>query len=135
MQSLEEMLERTVIDRSQLIMDIFSRRASTLQAKLQVELAQLRYTFPRLKRMWTHLSRYEGGIGMRGPGETQLESDKRLIQRRINKLQRRLQEIENRKEVSLRRRRDDLVIALVGYTNVGKSTLLNRLTGLSLIHI
>lgn len=129
--NLEKMIECTVIDRSQLIMDIFSRRASTLQAKLQVELAQLRYTFPRLKRMWTHLSRYEGGIGMRGPGETQLESDKRLIQRRINKLQRRLQEIENRKEVSLRRRRDDLVIALVGYTNVGKSTLLNRLTGSS----
>ena len=127
--NLEEMLERTVIDRSQLIMDIFAHRASTLQAKLQVELAQLKYTFPRLKRMWTHLSRYEGGIGMRGPGETQLESDKRLIQRRILKLQQRLDEIELRKEASLRRRRDDLVIALVGYTNVGKSTLLNHLTG------
>jgi GTP-binding protein HflX len=127
--NIEKMVECTVIDRSQLIMDIFSRRASTLQAKLQVELAQLRYTFPRLKRMWTHLSRYEGGIGMRGPGETQLESDKRLIQRRILKLQSRLKEIEQRKDVSLRQRRDDLVIALVGYTNVGKSTLLNRLTG------
>ncbi len=126
--NLEQTVKRTVIDRTQLILDIFARRASTLQAKLQVELAQLRYMFPRLKRMWTHLSRYEGGIGMRGPGETQLETDKRLIQRRIRILRRKLSEIEDRSERALSRDRRDLVIALVGYTNVGKSTLLNRLT-------
>ncbi len=127
--NLEKFFRCKVVDRSQLILDIFARRASTQQAKLQVELAQLQYTFPRLKRMWTHLSRYEGGIGTRGPGETQLETDKRLMQRRIQKLTCKLQEIEERKEVSLRHRKNDLVIALVGYTNVGKSTLLNRLTG------
>ena len=127
--NLEKASKRTVLDRSQLIMDIFSQRADTNQAKLQVELAQLRYSLPRLKRMWTHLSRYEGGIGMRGPGETQLETDKRLIGRRIQKLQRQLKRIEKRKETSLEHRQNEFVVALVGYTNAGKSTLLNRLTG------
>jgi GTP-binding protein HflX len=127
--TLEEMTERKVVDRSQLIMDIFSQRARTRQAKLQVELAQLRYSMPRLKRMWTHLSRYEGGIGMRGPGETQLEEDKRIISRRIQKLERDLKDLEGRKETSLDHRRNEFVAALVGYTNAGKSTLLNRLTG------
>lgn len=127
--NLEKLTSRKVVDRSQLIMDIFSQRARTKQAKLQVELAQTRYTLPRLKRLWTHLSRFEGGIGMRGPGETQLEEDKRILGRRIQKLQRELRAIEHRKEVSIRHRKDEFVVALVGYTNAGKSTLLNRLTG------
>ncbi|MCZ6793464.1 MAG: GTPase HflX [Planctomycetota bacterium] len=127
--NLEKITNRTIIDRSQLIMDIFARRARTHQAKLQVELAQLRYSAPRLKRLWTHLSRYEGGIGMRGPGETQLETDKRLISKRIQKLVRELKAIERRKETALLHRRNEFVVALVGYTNAGKSTLLNTLTG------
>jgi GTP-binding protein HflX len=127
--NLEEITERKVVDRSQLIMDIFSQRARTRQAKLQVELAQLRYSLPRLKRMWTHLSRFEGGIGMRGPGETQLEEDKRMIGRRVQKLEKELRGIEGRKESSFVHRRAEFVVALVGYTNAGKSTLLNRLTG------
>ena len=127
--NLEKITGRHVVDRSQLIMDIFSQRARTRQAKLQIELAQLRYTLPRLKRMWTHLSRYEGGIGMRGPGETQLEEDKRLIKKRIQKLKRQLVQLEGQRENMLENRRSEYVIALVGYTNAGKSTLLNRLTG------
>ena len=127
--NLEELTGRKVVDRSQLIMDIFSQRARTAQAKLQVELAQLRYTFPRLKRMWTHLSRFEGGIGMRGPGETQLEEDKRIIERRIQKLEKALERLEERKETALVHRRGEFVVSLVGYTNTGKSTLLNKLTG------
>ncbi|MBI4606393.1 MAG: GTPase HflX [Planctomycetes bacterium] len=127
--NLEEATRRKVVDRSQLIMDIFSQRARTKQAKMQVELAQLKYTMPRLKRLWTHLSRFEGGIGMRGPGETQLEEDKRIIERKIQKLARDLEAIEVRRESSFVHRRNEFVIALVGYTNAGKSTLLNRLTG------
>jgi GTP-binding protein HflX len=127
--NLEKLTGRKVVDRSQLIMDIFSQRARTRQAKLQVELAQLRYSLPRLKRMWTHLSRFEGGIGMRGPGETQLEEDKRMIGRRIQKLDHELRDLEGRKETAFLHRRGEFVIALVGYTNAGKSTLLNRLTG------
>ena len=110
-------------------MDIFSVRACTRQSRLQVELAQLRYSLPRLKRMWTHLSRFEGGIGMRGPGETQLEEDKRIIGRRIQKLERELKNLAKQKEASVGHRRGEFVVALVGYTNAGKSTLLNRLTG------
>jgi GTP-binding protein HflX len=127
--NLEKITERKVIDRSQLIMDIFSVRACTRQSRLQVELAQLRYSLPRLKRMWTHLSRFEGGIGMRGPGETQLEEDKRIIGRRIQKLERELKNLAKQKEASVGHRRGEFVVALVGYTNAGKSTLLNRLTG------
>ena len=127
--NLEKLTERKVVDRSQLIMDIFSQRARTRQAKLQVELAQLKYSLPRLKRLWTHLSRFEGGIGMRGPGETQLEEDKRIIQRRIQKLEHQLREIQSRKETSFVHRRGEFVVAIVGYTNAGKSTLLNKLTG------
>jgi len=127
--NLEKLSERTVIDRSQLIMDIFASRAQTHQAKLQVEAAQLRYSLPRLKRLWTHLSRYEGGIGMRGPGEKQLETDKRIIRRRVQKMMRELKSIEKRKESTLFQREKEFVVALVGYTNAGKSTLLNKLTG------
>jgi len=127
--NLEKVTSRMVIDRSQLIMDIFSRRAHTRQAKIQVELAQMRYSLPRLKRLWTHLSRYEGGIGMRGPGETQLEEDKRIIRRRIQTLKGRLKKLEGQDENLHESRRGEFVIALVGYTNAGKSTLLNRLTG------
>ncbi len=127
--NLEKISRRKVVDRSQLILDIFARRARTKQAKLQVELAQLRYSLPRLKRMWAHLSRFEGGIGMRGPGETQLETDKRIIRRRIERLERQLATIHRRNEAILRNRWNGFVIAIVGYTNAGKSTLLNRLTG------
>jgi GTP-binding protein HflX len=127
--NLEKVTSRTVIDRSELIMDIFSQRACTPQARLQVELAQLRYSLPRLKRLWTHLSRYQGGIGMRGPGEKQLEEDKRLIRRRIQLLTRKLKRLEGKNETAAAQRESEFVIALVGYTNTGKSTLLNRLTG------
>ena len=126
--NIEKITEKTVIDRSQLIMDIFAQRAQTPQARLQVELAQLRYSLPRLKRMWTHLSRYEGGIGMRGPGEKQLETDKRLIGRRIQKMVRDLKHIERRNQVAIENRSEEFVVALAGYTNAGKSTLLNTLT-------
>jgi GTP-binding protein HflX len=127
--NLEKASERTVVDRSQLIMDIFARRAQTHQARLQVELAQLRYSLPRLKRMWTHLSRYEGGIGMRGPGEKQLETDKRIVRKRISRMVRELALIEKRKESTREGRGREFVVAVVGYTNAGKSTLLNALTG------
>ena len=126
--NLERMTGRRVIDRSELILDIFALRARTRQARVQVELAQLEYLRPRLRRMWTHLERYEGGIGMRGPGETQLEIDRRLIDRRIRDLKRDLERIEKQKRVERQARRNVFRVALVGYTNVGKSTLLNRLT-------
>ncbi len=126
--NLERITNRKVVDRSQLIMDIFTQRACTRQAKLQVELAQLRYTLPRLKRMWTHLDRFKAGIGMRGPGETQLEEDKRLISKRIQKLKSQLKKIEERRQNFTTRREQEFVVALVGYTNAGKSTLLNKLT-------
>ena len=126
--NLEKATNRKVVDRTQLIMDIFSQRAQSRQAKLQVELAQLRYSLPRLKRMWTHLDRFKAGIGMRGPGEMQLEEDKRLIGRRIQKLKHELRKLEDRRHASTLRRSNEFVVALVGYTNAGKSTLLNRLT-------
>lgn len=126
--NLEKATSRKVVDRTQLIMDIFSQRARSRQAKLQVELAQLRYSLPRLKRMWTHLDRFKAGIGMRGPGEMQLEEDKRLIGRRIQKLKHELRKLEDKRHASTMRRSNEFVVALVGYTNAGKSTLLNRLT-------
>jgi GTP-binding protein HflX len=126
--NLESALERRVIDRTELILDIFARRAQTRQAKLQVELAQLRYQLPRLKRLWTHLdSQTGGGVGLRGPGETQLETDKRLAGMRIALLEKQLEEIKKQKKVASARRAEFPTAALVGYTNVGKSALLNTL--------
>ncbi|NUO07583.1 MAG: GTPase HflX [Candidatus Brocadia sp.] len=126
--NLEKVIGKKVIDRSELILDIFATRAKTFQAKLQVELAQLEYTRPRLKRMWTHLSRIEGGIGTRGPGEKQLEVDKRIVLRKIHDLRRKLHEIEKRRERLVASRKEFFTVSIVGYTNAGKSTLMNALT-------
>src|SRR5579864_7239089 len=127
--NLEKNLGVKVLDRSELILDIFATRARSIEARLQVELAQLEYSLPRLKRMWTHLSRYKGGIGLRGPGETQLEEDRRLVDHRIRDLRARLVEVQARKEREVRSRREEHTVSLVGYTNAGKSTLMNALTG------
>ena len=126
--NLEKVINKKVIDRSELILDIFATRAKTFQAKLQVELAQLEYTKPRLKRMWTHLSRIEGGIGTRGPGEKQLEVDKRIVARKIQYLRGKLHEIEKRQERLVASRKEFFTVSIVGYTNAGKSTLMNALT-------
>ncbi|MDN3510210.1 MAG: GTPase HflX [Candidatus Jettenia sp.] len=126
--NLEKVIGKKVIDRSELILDIFATRAKTFQAKLQVELAQLEYTKPRLKRMWTHLSRIEGGIGTRGPGEKQLEVDKRIISRKIQYLRKKLYEVEKRQERLVSSRKEFFTVSIVGYTNAGKSTLMNALT-------
>lgn len=131
--NLEKLIGVRVIDRSELILDIFAKHARTAQSKLQVELAQLEYELPRLKRMWTHLSRFEGGIGTRGPGEKQLEEDKRVIRDRIHRLKRKLSRIESHREREVSSRRQEFTVSLVGYTNAGKSTLLNRLTGTDVI--
>lgn len=128
LRNIERTLEVKVLDRNNLILDIFASRARTSHAKTQVELAQLQYLLPRLTRMWTHLERQKGGIGMRGPGETQIETDRRIIQQKIALLKTRLSEID--KQMSIQRgNRGQLVrVALVGYTNVGKSTLMNLLS-------
>src|SRR5947199_1724505 len=127
--NIEKATEVKVIDRSELILDIFASRARSMEARLQVELAQLEYSLPRLRRMWTHLSRYKGGIGLRGPGETQLEEDRRLVALRIRDLKARLVEVQARKEREVRSRFEEHTVSLVGYTNAGKSTLMNVLTG------
>ena len=117
-----------VVDRTELILDIFAKHARTRQSKLQVELAQLEYAYTKLKRMWKHLSRIQGGIGFRGPGETQIEVDRRLIRKRTSILKKKLKTIESISITKRKRRKDIISIALVGYTNAGKSTLFNRLT-------
>jgi len=127
--NLERIIDRKVLDRSELILDIFASHARTRQARLQVELAQLEYTLPRLQRMWTHLERYEGGIGVRGPGERQIETDRRLVKQRKSKLKKELDAISARKEREVRARAKQFTVSLVGYTNAGKSTLMNALTG------
>jgi GTP-binding protein HflX len=127
---LEDTLSLRVVDRTQLILDIFAQHARSAEGKLQVELAQLEYNLPRMRGLWQHLERLGGGIGTRGPGETQLESDRRLARRRIALLRRRLRELERRRETQrkARGRAETPLVALAGYTNAGKSTLLNALT-------
>ncbi len=129
--NLENLFARKVLDRTQLILDIFAQRARSREGRLQIELAQLHYLLPRLTRMWTHLSRQTGGIGTRGPGETQLEVDRRRVQERIAKIERELVAVRKTRAVQRqgRKRHQWPVAAVVGYTNAGKSTLLNLLTG------
>ena len=126
--NLEKLFERKVLDRSGLILDIFASHAKTREAKTQVELAQLQYMLPRLTRAWTHLSKQYGGIGTKGPGETQIETDRRIIRTRISKLKENLKKIESHQVTKSAGRKDFITATLVGYTNAGKSTLLNLLT-------
>ncbi|TKJ40717.1 GTPase HflX [candidate division LCP-89 bacterium B3_LCP] len=125
---LEDKIGKRVIDRSGLILDIFARRARSKEARTQVELAQLQYLLPRLTGQWRHLERQAGGIGLRGPGETQLETDRRLVRKRISKLSSDLKRIEKQRSTQRKRRQNTFKVAIVGYTNAGKSTLLNNLT-------
>jgi GTP-binding protein HflX len=133
--NLEQALKTRVLDRNGLILDIFAQRAATFEGKLQVELAQHEHLASRLVRGWTHLERQKGGIGLRGPGETQLETDRRLVSRRIRYLRDRLERVERQREVSRkeRQRADIPTVALVGYTNAGKTTLFNALAGANLV--
>jgi GTP-binding protein HflX len=127
LRNIERELQVKILDRSNLILDIFAGRAQTAQAKTQVELAQLQYLLPRLTRLWTHLERQKGGIGMRGPGETQIESDRRMILDKISLLKDRLKHIDRQNETQRKNRVQLIRVALVGYTNVGKSTIMNML--------
>ncbi|MBU1936964.1 GTPase HflX, partial [bacterium] len=126
--NLEQAWQRRLVDRSGLILDIFAHRARTREACTQVELAQLQYLLPRLTGAWRHLERQRGGIGLRGPGETQLETDRRIVRKRIGVLQRELEHIERTRKTRTSRRKERFRVTLVGYTNVGKSTLMNALT-------
>lgn len=127
LRNIERALECKVLDRTNLILDIFARRAQTAHAKTQVELAQYQYLLPRLTRMWTHLERQQGGIGMRGPGETQIETDRRIILDKIALLKEKLKKIDMQKSIQRKNRGKLVRVALVGYTNVGKSTIMNML--------
>jgi len=133
--NLENLIARKVLDRTQLILDIFAQRARSREGRLQIELAQLQYLLPRLTRMWHHLSRQTGGIGTRGPGETQLEVDRRRVQERIARLERELESVRKTRAIQRegRKRHQWPVAAVVGYTNAGKSTLLNLLTGADVV--
>ena len=135
--NLENLLSRKVLDRTQLILDIFAQRARSREGRLQIELAQLQYLLPRLTRMWHHLSRQTGGIGTRGPGETQLEVDRRRVQDRIARLERELEGVRKVRSVQRqgRKRHQWPVAAVVGYTNAGKSTLLNLMTGADVLAV
>jgi len=125
---LEEILKVKIIDRSFLILDIFASRAQTAQAKTQVELAQLQYIYPKLRGMWTHLERQRGGIGMRGPGEQEIETDRRIVKEKIALLKKKLEKIDLQ-NVTQRKNRDEMIrVSLIGYTNVGKSTLMNLIS-------
>ena len=126
--NLEEVLKVKIVDRSTLILDIFANRAQTAQAKTQVELAQMKYLLPRLRGLWTHLERQGGGIGMRGPGETQIETDRRIVQYRMKILEDKLKDIDRQSQTQRKTRGELIRVALVGYTNVGKSTLMNLMS-------
>ncbi|MGQ1889305.1 GTPase HflX [Thermophagus sp. OGC60D27] len=128
LKNLEEAFRRRILDRTNLILDIFAKRARTAHAKTQVELAQYQYLLPRLTRMWTHLERQRGGIGMRGPGEKEIETDRRIIRDKIAKLKADLNKIDKQKATQRKNRGKLVRVALVGYTNVGKSTIMNALT-------
>jgi GTP-binding protein HflX len=128
LRNIERELNCKILDRTNLILDIFAKRAKTSHAKTQVELAQYQYLLPRLTRMWTHLERQQGGIGMRGPGETEIETDRRIIRDRISLLKKRLVQIDKQMAVQRKNRGKLLRLALVGYTNVGKSTIMNMLS-------
>src|SRR5438874_2797601 len=134
--ALESLLNVKVIDRSRLILDIFALHAQTHEGRLQVELAQLEYQLPRLTKLWTHLSRTGGGIGTRGPGESQLETDRRIIRERIKKMKARVEQVRQQRETAARGRDRRLIptVGIVGYTNAGKSTLLNALVGSEVAH-
>lgn len=128
LRNLEKMFQCKILDRSNLILDIFAKRARTAHAKTQVELAQYQYLLPRLTRMWTHLDRTKGGIGMRGPGETEIETDRRIIRDKISLLKKKLEKIDKQKYTQRKSRGQFVRAALVGYTNVGKSTIMNLLS-------
>lgn len=128
LRNVERELKRKILDRSSLILDIFASHAQTAQAKTQVELAQLQYLYPRLTRMWTHLERQRGGIGMRGPGESQIETDRRIILDKISQLKEKLKIIDKQNATQRKNRGEMIRVALVGYTNVGKSTILNMIS-------